>query len=103
MLLATAQRVTTLRNQICSEWGGIHYRTSVEHGTQIGRQVAEFALKTQMRPVVHLTPVVPDGTGSTRSDEDRQGAGPRCLQFDAITCCRDDCNRAVVHVVCCGA
>jgi hypothetical protein len=34
-------------------WGGIHYRTSVEHGTLIGREVAEFALKTQMRPVVH--------------------------------------------------
>lgn len=31
-------------------WGGIHYRTAVEHGTQIGRQVAEFALNTQMRP-----------------------------------------------------
>ena len=31
-------------------WGGIHYRTAVEHGTQIGRQVAEFALKTRMQP-----------------------------------------------------
>ncbi len=31
-------------------WGGIHYRTSAEHGTQFGRQVAEFALKTQLRP-----------------------------------------------------
>ena len=31
-------------------WGGIHYRTAVEHGTQIGRQVAEFALKTHMVP-----------------------------------------------------
>ncbi len=31
-------------------WAGIHYRTSVERGTQIGRQVAEFGLKTQMRP-----------------------------------------------------
>jgi hypothetical protein len=31
-------------------WGGIHYRTAVEHGTHIGRQVAEFAIKTQMRP-----------------------------------------------------
>ena len=30
-------------------WGGIHYRTAVDHGTQIGRQVGEFALKTQMR------------------------------------------------------
>jgi hypothetical protein len=30
-------------------WGGIHYRTAVEHGTEIGRQIAEFGLKTQMR------------------------------------------------------
>lgn len=34
-------------------WGGIHYRTSTEHGTQFGRQVAEFALKTQMQPRTH--------------------------------------------------
>jgi hypothetical protein len=34
-------------------WGGIHYRTSVEHGTQAGREIAEFALKTQMRPRTH--------------------------------------------------
>jgi len=34
-------------------WGGIHYRTSTEAGTQFGRQVAEFALKTQMRPRTH--------------------------------------------------
>ena len=31
-------------------WGGIHYRTAVEHGTVVGRQIAEFALKTTMRP-----------------------------------------------------
>ena len=31
-------------------WGGIHFRTAVEHGSQIGRQIAEFAIKTQMRP-----------------------------------------------------
>jgi hypothetical protein len=31
-------------------WGGIHYRTAVEHGTQIGRQVGKFAIETQMRP-----------------------------------------------------
>ncbi len=30
-------------------WAGIHYRTAVEHGTQIGRQIGEFAIKTQMR------------------------------------------------------
>ena len=34
-------------------WGGIHYRTSTEHGAQFGRQVAEFALKTQMQPRTH--------------------------------------------------
>jgi hypothetical protein len=34
-------------------WGGIHYRTAVEHGTQIGRQIAESALKTHMRPVTN--------------------------------------------------
>ena len=31
-------------------WGGIHYRTSVEHGTQVGRQVGEYAVRTAMRP-----------------------------------------------------
>jgi PAP2 superfamily len=31
-------------------WGGIHFRTAVEHGSEIGRQIAEAALKTQMRP-----------------------------------------------------
>jgi hypothetical protein len=34
-------------------WGGIHYRTSTEVGTRFGRQVAEFALKTQMQPRTH--------------------------------------------------
>ena len=31
-------------------WGGIHFRTADEHGTQLGRQVAEFALKTHLLP-----------------------------------------------------
>ena len=31
-------------------WGGIHYRTADEHGTQIGRQIAEFGMQTHMRP-----------------------------------------------------
>lgn len=31
-------------------WGGIHFRTADEHGTQLGRQVAEFALKTRLLP-----------------------------------------------------
>jgi hypothetical protein len=30
-------------------WGGIHYRTAAEHGTHMGRQIAEFALKSKMR------------------------------------------------------
>jgi hypothetical protein len=34
-------------------WGGIHYRTAVEHGSQIGRQIGEFAIKTQMRPTTN--------------------------------------------------
>ena len=31
-------------------WGGIHYRTAVEHGTKLGRQVAEHTLKTRLLP-----------------------------------------------------
>ena len=31
-------------------WGGIHYRTSVEHGTQVGRQVGDYAVRTALRP-----------------------------------------------------
>jgi hypothetical protein len=31
-------------------WGGIHFRAADEHATQLGRQVAEFALKTRLRP-----------------------------------------------------
>jgi hypothetical protein len=34
-------------------WGGIHFRTADEHGTQLGRQVAEFALKTRLQPRPH--------------------------------------------------
>lgn len=34
-------------------WGGIHFRTAVEHGTQVGRQIAEFALKTKMQPLAN--------------------------------------------------
>ena len=30
-----------------------YYRTLVEHGTQAGQEIAEFALKTQMRPRTH--------------------------------------------------
>ena len=31
-------------------WGGIHYRTAVEHGSRFGRQVAEYAIGAHMRP-----------------------------------------------------
>lgn len=34
-------------------WSGIHFRAADEHGTQLGRQVAEFALKTQLLPRGH--------------------------------------------------
>jgi len=34
-------------------WGGIHFRSADEHGTQLGRQVAEFALKTRLQPRAH--------------------------------------------------
>lgn len=42
-----SQIVTEVEN--ARVWGGIHFRTAVEHGTGVGRQVAEFALNTQMR------------------------------------------------------
>lgn len=32
-------------------WGGIHYRTSDEHGTQIGRRIGEWAVKNYLRPI----------------------------------------------------
>jgi hypothetical protein len=31
-------------------WGGIHFRAAAQHGTQLGRQVAEFALRTLLQP-----------------------------------------------------
>jgi hypothetical protein len=31
-------------------WSGIHFRTSDEHATQVGRQIGEFAMKTYLRP-----------------------------------------------------
>jgi hypothetical protein len=34
-------------------WSGIHFRTSDEHGTRLGRQVAEFTLKTALLPKGH--------------------------------------------------
>ena len=32
-------------------WGGIHFRTADEHGTRLGRQIAEFAMQQFLRPV----------------------------------------------------
>lgn len=32
-------------------WGGIHFRTAVEHGTQVGRKIGEYALKAHLQPV----------------------------------------------------
>jgi len=32
-------------------WGGIHFRTSDEHGTQLGRQIGEHALRNFLRPL----------------------------------------------------
>lgn len=32
-------------------WGGVHFRTAVEHGTQIGRQIGEHALNAYLQPV----------------------------------------------------
>jgi hypothetical protein len=32
-------------------WGGIHYRTAVDHGSELGRNVADYGLKNYLRPV----------------------------------------------------
>jgi PAP2 superfamily len=32
-------------------WGGIHYRTAVAHGSDLGHHVADYALKNHMRPL----------------------------------------------------
>lgn len=32
-------------------WAGIHFRTAVEHATQVGRKIGEYALKEHMQPV----------------------------------------------------
>jgi hypothetical protein len=34
-------------------WGGIHYRSAVEHGTAVGRQIGEYAVKSAMQPLVN--------------------------------------------------
>ena len=32
-------------------WGGIHYRTADEHGTQAGRKIAQFTIQNVLRPL----------------------------------------------------
>ncbi len=32
-------------------WGGMHYRTAVVHGAELGQKVAEYGLKEYLRPV----------------------------------------------------
>jgi hypothetical protein len=32
-------------------WGGIHYRTAVVHGSEVGRTVDDYGLKNHLRPV----------------------------------------------------
>ena len=32
-------------------WGGVHFRTAVEHGTQVGRQIGEYGLNSSLQPV----------------------------------------------------
>jgi hypothetical protein len=36
-------------------WGGMHYRTAVVHGSELGRTVAEYGLVNHLRPVSALT------------------------------------------------
>jgi hypothetical protein len=35
-------------------WGGIHYRTAVVHGSELGHQIADYAIKNYLRPVSSL-------------------------------------------------
>jgi len=32
-------------------WAGIHFRTSVEHGSQVGRKIGAYAVKAHLQPV----------------------------------------------------
>ena len=32
-------------------WGGMHYRTAVVHGSELGRSIADYGLKNYLRPV----------------------------------------------------
>jgi hypothetical protein len=35
-------------------WGGMHYRTAVAHGSELGRTVADYGLKNYLQPVLSL-------------------------------------------------
>jgi PAP2 superfamily len=35
-------------------WGGMHYRTAVVHGSELGRTVADYGLKNSLQPVSAL-------------------------------------------------
>ena len=32
-------------------WGGIHFRTAVEHGTEVGRRIGAYGVKAHLRTV----------------------------------------------------
>lgn len=32
-------------------WAGIHFRTAVEHATEVGRKIGEYAVKTHLQPI----------------------------------------------------
>ena len=56
--LGVERRYTSL-SQLAKEmedarvWGGIHFRTSDERGTQLGGRIAEFAMQQFLQPVSH--------------------------------------------------
>jgi len=45
--------LTQIENEVGDSrvWGGVHFRTAVEHGTQVGRQIGEYGLNTYLQPV----------------------------------------------------
>lgn len=49
----TYQSLTQMGKEVedARVWGGMHYRTAVVHGTELGHKVAEYGLKNYLRPV----------------------------------------------------
>jgi hypothetical protein len=47
------QSLSQMRKEVedARVWGGIHYRTAVVHGTELGHKVADYGLKNYLRPV----------------------------------------------------